>query len=219
MNILGAVIAAAAIWYAVLGRRTEPSNGAPPAPPIPPTPQTVALEADLRYLAETFEHVNDRVIAQIRGWDGLSAALLGAIIAVYVLFLDKAETYWLALPALAIPAVLLYVNTEDRIRYSPDSEPFEDAYFNHRFQALEGLVVDRKTCIHENRGLRRNKRRGFYRSLNWLICVCLAAAACKGYNGHGEINEKLHQMAARLEAGSGKPAPVDTKLHFRTRRR
>jgi hypothetical protein len=217
VNILGAIIVAAAIWYVVPGRRPGSSNGTRSATPIPPTQQTVPgvlREADLRYLAETFEHVNDRVIAQIRGWDGLSAALLGAIIAVYVLFLDKAETYWLALLALAIPAILLYVNTEDRIRYSPDSELFEEIYFKHRFQALEGLVADRTTCIHENRTVRRNKRRGFYRSLNWLICICLAAALCKGYNGHGEINAKLHQVAARLEAGSEKPAPVDAKLHF-----
>ena len=125
MKILGASIATIAVWYVLRRRRIEAPRRDRPAPPTAPMSPAVPgalTETDLRYLAETFEHVNDRVIAQTRSWDRLSAALLGAIVAVYVLFVDKAEIYWLALLTLVIPAALLYGNTEDRVRYSPDSE-------------------------------------------------------------------------------------------------
>jgi len=35
--------------------------------------------------------VNDQVIGEIRGWDTLASAILGGVIAVFVLIVDKAE--------------------------------------------------------------------------------------------------------------------------------
>lgn len=219
MRGIGSLLAAAAIGYAL--RRRRPRNlAATPASStasIAVPPACGASEADSRHLAEKFEHVNDRVIAQVRAWDGLSAAVLGAIIAVYVLFVDKADVYWPALLTLAIPAALLYDNIEDRIGFSPDPRSFESAYRMSPAVALESLVKDEKAFIERNTVVRRNKRRTFYRSLHWLAVACLAATLCKGYNAHGEIDAKIHQMAGWLGTATGTAAPLVPKLHLRGR--
>jgi hypothetical protein len=221
MKTLAAIVAAAVVWY-TLRSRSLAKPMARPRPSFAPArerPPGGLSEADFRYLAGTFEHVNDRVMAQIRAWDGLSAAVLGAIVAVYVLFVDKADVYWPALAALIIPAAFLYGNLEDRIEFSPDPLVFEQAYRANPAAALEGLVDDHKTFIRSNTAARGNKRQAFYRSLYWLFAACLAAALCRGYNAHGEIDAKIHQMATWLEAHTRAASPLHPELHLRSRRR
>jgi hypothetical protein len=151
MKRLGPLLAAAAIGYALRRRQFTTLAATPPRmAPIPVRSASGVADADPGYLAGTFERLNDRIIAQVRVWDGLSAAVLGAIVAVYVLFVDKAEVYWPALLALTVPAALLYRNIEDRIGFAPDPQAFEGAYRTKPEAAIEALVRDEKAFIERN---------------------------------------------------------------------
>jgi hypothetical protein len=114
---------------------------------------------DLRYLVGTFRGVNDHIVAEIRRLDALNGALLGGVVAIFVLFLDKVE-YWPALPALVVPAVLLLHNARDTMNYAPDPDVFAEHYEADRKLALHDLMNDYKRYIVENGDVLDNKRAG-----------------------------------------------------------
>jgi hypothetical protein len=154
-------------------------------------------EADYRHLADLFERVNDQVIGEIRGWDTLASAILGGVIAVFVLIVDKAETYWPVLTVLWIPAVLLWVNTSEEVGYAPEPDAFQPAYLVDRLTALEGLVAGHRESIRSNRETLASKERGVRRALILLGLVSLLAVGCKIYTGFQEqINVWIHQEVA-----------------------
>jgi len=139
-------------------------------------------ESELIVIAEIFERLSDRYLDEVRGWDALNGVLLGGIFALFVLFVDKVESFtWLPSVLLAIPAVLTGLNFRGSVAYSPDPDLFEVAYEEDSANALANLIASYKDNALSNGVLRNRKRAGFYRALAVLIVICLVAAGGKGY--------------------------------------
>lgn len=154
--------------------------------PYPAEPELVIDESDLRYLADTFDRVNERLLDEIRGWDALSGVLLGTIFAVFVIFIDNVGSFsWWSIAALSLPTLLTAWNFGGRVSYSPDPSLFQPAFAEDPHEAVLNLIEDHKADIAANAALRNKKRVGFWRALSVLIVACLVAAAFKQYN-HGE---------------------------------
>ena len=161
-------------------------------PPQPP-PAVVEEEVDnseLVLIAEIFERLSDRYLDEVRGWDALSGVLLGGIFALFVLFVDKVDSFtWAPAALLAIPAFLTVWNLRGAVEYSPDPDLFEAAYEEDSANALANLIASYKRDASENGVLRNRKRFGFYRALAVLALVCLVAVAGKEYTQYQEYHE------------------------------
>jgi hypothetical protein len=142
-------------------------------------------DADIRYLADLFEHVNQRVLDEVRNWDALNGVLLGTIVAVFVLFLDKVDSFtWIPIVGLSVPTILTLRNFGGRIWYSPDPNFFGPRFMVDPANAILNLIEDHKSDITRNAALRNVKRGGFVVAMVSLAIVCLAAAVLKQYTVH-----------------------------------
>ncbi len=147
-------------------------------------------ESELFAIAEIFERLSDRYLDEVRGWDALNGVLLGGIFALFVLFVDKVESFtWLPSVLLVVPALLTAWNFRGAVAYSPDPDLFEEAYQDDSANALANLIASHKENALSNGVLRNRKRFGFYRALAVLIVICLVAAGGKVYTQFEDFHE------------------------------
>jgi hypothetical protein len=88
------------------------------------SPVAAPSEDDFRYLADIVYRVNEREIDDIRGWDALNGVLLSAIVAVYLLFVDKIDAFSALYYLPAIPVIATIYGLTGDVLYSPDVKVF-----------------------------------------------------------------------------------------------
>ncbi len=201
----------AALGYALewFARATRDGRTPPSVDPARPA-AVVEEEADnseLVLIAEIFERLSDRYLDEVRGWDALSGVLLGAIFALFVLFVDKVESFtWAPAALLSIPALLTVLNLRGGIEYySPDPDLFEEAYVEDSSNALANLIASYKRDASENGLLRNRKRSGFYRALAVVALVGLVAVAGKEYTLLGSFHETNQTRPQSSRPPAGRP--------------
>jgi hypothetical protein len=195
----------AALGYALdsFGRVAGSSAEPQPLPPAELLEDEVD-ESELIVIAEIFERLGDRYLDEVRGWDALNGVLLGGIFALFVLFVDKAESFtWIPSVLLVVPAGLTAWNLRGSVEYAPDPDAFQAAYEEDSANALANLIQNHKDNATANGVLRNRKRAGFYLALIVLVGVCLVAAAGKRYTQLQEPHEtKQAAPQGRLLAGA-----------------
>lgn len=161
--------------------------------------EDATVDADIRYLAETFERVNEKHIDEIRSFDALNGVVLAAIFGIFLYFLDKDQ--WLLLISLVAPASITIWNFRGRVAFSPDPALFEPLFAEDPSDAMKVLIENHKRDITKNARLRNRKRQGFTLALAALFAVAIAAAGSKEVQSMSAHEaQRSHRVACQSDS-------------------